>query len=204
MRHNSAGMIFIHSEWEYCKKIGKLQVGFEDLAKEISFEISPGRVIKLVTTYCCLEGLCTYPEFRPLICRFYPFFPRVSVEERKVTGYVYGSVLDQYWDSLGVEHPCYLRRSHEELCMEAINRLEPLLQNPALLFYFKAIEIVAGRVLDDLKAGFPEIFSLPPKEFFQRWEIIYLTGRAFNVDGLREDLANLDQEVQQRYEAFEL
>ena len=91
MKKDSAGMIYIHSEWEYCKNKGRLKEGFEESAKEINFEISPGRIIRLITTYCSLKGQCTYPEFRPLICRFYPFFPRVSIEKKKVNVSVQGN-----------------------------------------------------------------------------------------------------------------
>ncbi len=204
MRHDAAGMIYIHSEWDYCKGLGRIQEGFEEIARKIEFPIRHGRTIRLVSTYCSLKGLCTFPEYRPLICRFYPFFPRVSVEQRRITGYVLGSAVDQYWDLLGLEHPCFLRRKQESLCLEGLHRLEPLLKNPAILFYFKAIEIVADRLRDDFKQKYSQLLSLPPKQFFQRWELIYLTGKAFDKEGLKQDLASLDEKVARLYGDFEL
>jgi len=78
-----------------------------------------------------------------------------------------------------------------------------LLKNPALLFYFKVIEIVTGSLRNDFKKNYPDLFPLPFKEFFQWWELIYISGRAFNNKELRKDLASLDQQIQRYYSVFE-
>lgn len=201
---NAAPLVYLKSEWDYCVEHGRMQKGFEDAAREIRFEYAPGRTIHIITTYCRLSGICTYPEFRPLICRLYPFFPRVSLMERKVVGYVYGSVLDQFWDALGLKHPCYLVQKKKDLCYRSIKGIEPLLVNPAVLFLFKAVEVFSDRLIVDFKKRYPELFELPPEEFFRKWEMIYLTGRAFDKDGLKNDLAGLDERVRELYGHFEL
>ena len=205
MPTDAAGMLFFFDEYQYLKSQDKVQEGFEEKHNILSFEISPKRIIRIITSYCHLEGRCTYPEYRPLICKVYPYFPRISLDTLEITGYAYSSALDQYWGALSLKHPCHIVQTlDEKKIFKHLEVFKPLLSNPYFIFYFKAIEIVLDNLKAHLQKTQSQIFNLPPADFFSRWEFLYVTGKAFNKKEILSKLEWLDNEVQRRFGYFEL
>ena len=200
-------MVFPKKEYEFLKDNAHLQEGFESSAKEHNYVFDEERNLSLsfVTAHCDLGGLCTDAKWRPLICKFYPLYPVISPADGSVASYTYGSIIDQYWDALNVEHPCWLFRNHAKDMDEAINdSAASLMQHPYIVFYFGAANIFVNHVTARAKADLLQAPTTDPRKFFRDWELSYLMGQLVDSQQLRTDLTKLYDEIAERVGAFEI
>ncbi|OGH62746.1 MAG: hypothetical protein A3G34_14370 [Candidatus Lindowbacteria bacterium RIFCSPLOWO2_12_FULL_62_27] len=200
-----AGMIFFEAEYDYLRASGRLQKGFESHAKRMSYELAPGLHLRFVLSKCELNGICTIRESRPLCCKLYPFLPRVDPATSALTGFVSGTVFDAFWPVLGVPHPCTLAREKADAVQARMKpSLTRLLGHPYFLFHFRAVEILLDRISEGLDALKRAHAGIDARALSRKWELLYLTGKAFDGGRLRADLLHAYSTVAARFPGFEI
>jgi hypothetical protein len=205
MKCDAAGMVFPAEEFNFLKENGVLQDGHEESSRrhEFCFDEETGRTLKFVTANCDLGGMCSNAKWRPLICKFYPLYPVVKPGQEKIDSYTFGSIIDQYWDDLGIEHPCWLYRTKSDVIDAGINqKAAPLLQMPYIAFYLTAANIFVKHVSANTEKSAKLSHETDPRKFFRDWEIQYLTGGHVNVEGLKAELRGLYAEIAGYYGEF--
>ncbi len=200
-----AGMIFFAKEFDFLLSAGKLQGGFEEKSRRMNFTLAPGIDLNFVISKCALNGICTIRDYRPLCCKIYPFLPRVDLRTSEITGFTSGTVFDLFWSVLGKEHPCTLVRTKPaEVQRQLLPPLQRLLEHPYFLFHFRAVELFLDHTaagIENLRAIHPDLSS---QALSKKWELLYLSGKAFDSGKVRGDILEAYQTVAQRFLGFEI
>lgn len=206
MKADSAGMVFMPGEYEFLARHGRLQQGFETTHRHFEFVFDEARGLRLGfdTAVCSLGGLCSLPRYRPMICKFYPYYPVVSPHSGQVEQFITGSIIDQYWTELGIEHPCWLHREHGAAVREAVRQTAPALDHPYFVFHLGAAFLFVEHVTARARGRHPDLFHGDPRQFFSQWEVLYLTGGFFDRETFSAELRDLHAMVERRYGSFVL
>ena len=207
MKCGSAGMVFPQKEYEFLEKMGVLQDGFASSARKWEFVIDIERnlKVKFVTSHCDLGGICTLPKWRPLICKFYPLYPVISPKTMEVESYTIGSMLDQYWEKLGIEHPCWLLNTHGDAIDTKLRKSIPgVMAHPYLIFYFGAANIFVNHIVHQTFYAEVNKNIDDPRKFFKDWEVLYLTGKLQDLPALKLELVKLHDEIEEKFGSFSL
>ena len=205
MKCDAAGMVFMPQEYEFLKRHDRLQTGFETTHRHHEFLFDPARGLKVGydTAVCNLGGICSLPEYRPLICKFYPYYPVVAPESGEVDRFITGSIIDQYWADLGIEHPCWLHRTQGEAVAAAVRSTGPALHHPYFMFHMGAAAVFVDHVTARMRQDQADLLKGDARQFFRNWEVLYLTGRLVDREVLAQDLRAFHARVEARFGAFE-
>ena len=203
-KQDSAGMIFMQQEYEFLERYNRLQTGFVESSRKHSFQFDDNKYLNFVTAVCGLGGLCSLPSYRPMICKLYPYLPIPSIESNTIEKFITGSALDQYWDDMNVEHPCWLHRTKEQEVKNSISDAGSKFQHPYIVFYLSAAGIFLDSIRMNLKKQYPELLSGDPRQFFKQWEVLYLTGQLIDKEDYRAELRRLYAQVVDQYGEFKL
>lgn len=199
-----AGMIFFEQEYDFLLSGGRLQDGFGEKSRRMNFSLAAGLDLKFVISKCALNGICTIREYRPLCCKLYPFLPRVNPETSEITGFLSGTVFDLFWSVLGRDHPCTLVRTKPaEVQRQILPALTRLLEHPYFLYHFRAVELFLDYTADGIAAIRKAHPDLASQELSKKWELLYLSGKAFDKEKLRADILESYRIVAQRHPGFE-
>ncbi len=204
MKKESAGMVFMEGEYAFLERTNRLQEGFAETARHHAFRFDGDKTLHFVTAVCDLGGMCSNPDWRPLICKFYPYLPHVDPATREIDGFIAGSALDQYWADLGYEHPCWLLREKGDLVQSALRTAQPFLQHPYFIFYLGAASLFMDRVQRTLRREHPELLEGDPRVFFAKWELLYLSGALVDRAEFTRELATFHRSVTDRIGEFVL
>jgi hypothetical protein len=200
-------MVFPREEYRFLEGNNLLQEGFAKAARHHVFEFDERRhlAVKFVTSVCSLGGICSLPDFRPLICKFYPLYPDPEAGGEGIEGFVAGSIIDQYWNSLGVEHPCWLLRTKsDEIAAQTRKGVTAAIQHPYIIFYLKAASQFVRHVTQNAELQQMPAPSKDPRQFFKNWEISYLTGKLVDGPRLRRELTDIYDHVAGHFGEFEI
>jgi hypothetical protein len=206
MKCDSAGMVFMPREYEFLKRHHRLQDGFEATHRhhEFVFDSERGLKIGFDTAVCSLGGICSLPEYRPLICKFYPYYPVVTPESGDIDRLITGSIIDQFWSDLGIEHPCWLHRTQGDAVAKAVKATAPALRHPYFEFHLGAAALFVDHVSSRCRKEQAAALRGDPRQFFTNWEVFYLLGTFVDRDVLAADIRAFHARVEQRFGAFEL
>lgn len=192
MKCDSAGLVYPLAEYEFLERVGKLQVGAVESARRHEFVFDPVRDLRLrfVTTVCDLGGQCSEPAYRPLICKFYPFYPAPGTSGAgTLDSFVTGSIIDQHWRELATPHPCWIVREQSDVVLPQTRPAVDLIhRHPYFSFYLGAAALFVRHVADACRRrGMPEPDS-DLRKFFREWEVTYLTGRLVDKPRLQAEI----------------
>ena len=67
----------LEKEFNEYKKSGGI-IGLEEAKKIEEFKLKNGAILRIFWLHCSLVGLCNPHQNRPLICKLYPFLPKVD------------------------------------------------------------------------------------------------------------------------------
>lgn len=141
---NKALMLpLLEAEFSYYKKIGGLD-GLQNAKKE-SFILKNGRVFSLYYLHCDKGGLCFPQANKPLICRLYPYLPKVNAKGQMV-GYLYASIFDILLNAK--THYCTLVREHDSQLKKQFESVKILLKFPIFIFAFKCAQILQEHLIE--------------------------------------------------------
>lgn len=176
IKHNFVMLPLLEHEFKEYKKNGCVK-GLEEPKNIESFKLKNGHIVRLYWLQCELGGLCQPHQNRPLICKLYPFLPKVNAKG-DILGYMPATFFDMIFDK--DNHPCTLvRESSHKLQEELNNSLAPLLKEPAYIFAFMVCELLLERLQSMLnnKFGSYLLNKIPKnktKEYYQNLEISLL------------------------------
>lgn len=187
---NGSGMVFFNDEYEFLKRINKLQYGFKDKAKVTEFKINNEFTLKFVQSKCSLGGVCTIPEYRPILCKIYPYSPVINLDTKEIEDFITISLPDQAWTALEKPPICTLVKDHSKEVKEQLKPgLSELIKDPYFVFHFKAIELFNTFVKQGIIELRKQVPDLSMKDFTRCWEMYLMKGDSFSVEELREELS---------------
>jgi hypothetical protein len=183
-------------EYLYLKQNGKLQPG--GTIKTFDFTLQNGVKIPVILNWCPYNGKCPNHDYRPVMCRLYPYFPVIDLEG-KVTALERSIPYDLFWEELGEPMPCAIR----SLSLDSINSLlkivAGLCADPHNIFYLKAAHIYKQQIIRGIhKNGLLEAGDA--NRFFVDWEKRLLTNRLFDVEAALAELTDLWQQLRDKYQ----
>lgn len=210
MKCDTAGLVYPLEEYRFLERRSVLQVGAVETARHHVFVFDPARDLRLrfVTTICSLGGQCSEPAYRPLICKFYPFYPAPDLSgapDARLGSYVVGSIIDQHWSALNSPHPCWIVREKSDVVKEQTLPAIGLIQDhPYFTFYLGAAAIFVRHVADACREKNMPAPNADLRQFFRDWELTYLTGKLVDKPRLQAELTGFYDSVTARWGAFTL
>jgi hypothetical protein len=165
------------AEYNYLKEKGLLPDESPQAVSRLAVEFEPGRSAAVYMVRCDRGGLCDHPEFRPLICKIYPYYP-YPTPEGEIEDLVLGSVFDvARWARDGHMACPALRNEDNAVREKAKQNYARLFEHPHLIFYFRVGWGVMQLMLERLRSEHGEILDLQLSEYFKKWEVLYMTGK---------------------------
>jgi len=206
MKKDSAGMVFMPQEYLFLSRHNRLQDGFNKTHRSHKFVFNETRdlFISFDTAICDLGGICSLASYRPMICKMYPYYPVISPESRSIESFITGSLIDQFWDDLGIEHPCWLHRTKSDLVKTAVKGTADTMQHPYYVFYMGAAAIFVDHVTKRCNEEHAELLQEDPRMFFKNWEILYLTQQLIDKNILANDINEFHSRVEKQYGLFSI
>lgn len=190
-----ASMVFTKREFEWLEQNGKLQEGFKKYSSKHSWPLDNGEVISYYTSVCKLEGVCSLPNYRPLLCKFFPWFPKVDIKSGSVVGLEKGTLFELFWPHLQTESPCTIYNENDPtIKAKAISAYEDIAKVPYFLFHFKVVEIVMNVINISITKAFKSESS--NASIIQDWEKSYLQGNNIDWQKCRADISKVYDEIQ--------
>ncbi|MDA3969557.1 hypothetical protein [Helicobacter ibis] len=182
----------LEDEYSYYEQNGGIS-NIDEIKKE-EFTLLNGKNLTLYYLICDCKGLCNPHSMRPLICRIYPFIPKISYKG-ECEGFLYASFFDVIYND--TNHPCTLVREHKEEIFENLKeKLEPLLHEPKLIFAFKALEIVYSYLLAKLDLT-QDINTLNKK-----LEFLLLSRKAWNNEDFKQEITQSYEKIVKNFGEF--
>jgi hypothetical protein len=183
-------------EYLYLRRNGKLQPG--STVKTIRFSLKNGVVIPIILNWCPHDGRCPEHDYRPVMCRIYPYFPVVD-RDGKVKALERSIPYDLFWEELGETMPCAI----QTLSLVSINSLlkivECLCLDPHNIFYLMAAHIYKQQIAKGIRQnGLLEVRD--SNRFFANWEKLLITNRLFDVESTLNELTGLWIQLRQKYQ----
>lgn len=165
------------AEYDYLKSLGRLPDDSPQAVSRLAVELKPDRSVAVYMVRCDRGGLCDHPDFRPLICKIYPYYPYPS-PEGDVEELVLGSVFDvARWARDGHLACPALQNEDEAVREKAKQTYARLFEHPHLIFYFRMGWGVMQLMLEHLRTEHSDILDLPLTDYFKKWEVLYMTGK---------------------------
>jgi Fe-S-cluster containining protein len=178
----------IDDEYEIYRKRG----GIENVdAKKYEIEVKPRKKLVFYLLHCREKGLCKPHTNRPLICRIYPYLPKLD-DWGKGVGWQYASLMDIFYSS-AQRHSCPLVRENAETIKREIMENMPA-WSPKMILALQLIDAL----IENIKTMIPEkIDTLNEEEqraLIAKFEMLILSGKAFkaiDMAGIYDRLAKV-------------
>lgn len=192
------GVVLPHlpGEYHYLKRSGSLQAGLIETYARHDIHLNNGKSFPIYHALCTLNGLCSAPSYRPLVCRTYPFMPVPNVAG-EVERLEQTALIDLYWDHLEqCDRPCTIdnllpeeEKSFYALCAE-------LFKDPVNIFYYSAASIYKSMLLTSVVDRYPKMLKQPEDQFFKNWEKMLVMGWLYRPERLIEELTGLYERLE--------
>lgn len=194
----------LEDEFIYLRENGFLAPEMITSARVMSVTLPNGKTASARMVTCRQKGRCFSVDKRPLICKIYPFIP-VPGEDGSITGFELGSVFDEMFHLAGLPSPCaVLEEDSAKLKAELAEKIGFIFEMPYFIFYFSAFTIIAQH----LRTRFAQQYSGDPSAdypaFFREFELLYMGGKLFSAETIREQLQTLYTSLERRYGEFEI
>ena len=139
---------------------------------------------------------------RPLICRLYPYLPRVSYQG-ELLGFYPASLMDLFFSNENA-HYCTLVREHDtELRAQLAQNLKQLLRIPLYIFVFRALEVLCQTLQEYLGNVCLDTLEQETRgEFLQKLEWCLLSNKAWDNEAFKEKTTQIYTEIAQEFGDF--
>lgn len=185
-------LALLEGEYQYYKSKGGI-ANITEPPKREEFTLKNGKKFVLYFLSCECAGLCNPHSMRPLLCRIYPYFPRLNAKG-EILGFFPAALMDLFFSS-HLAHSCTLAREHSaELEAQLRENLKPLLEIPLFVFVFRAAEALAVALQKYL--GNVHIDTLEDNAaFVRRLEWSLLSNKAWDNEEFKESIVRIYDEV---------
>ncbi len=197
IKYDFVAIPLLEKEFLEYKKSGGIK-GLEEPKKIEVFKLRGGQIIKIFWLQCHLKGLCNPHSNRPLMCKVYPLMPKVN-NKGEIKDFLPATFFDLFFDD--TTHPCTLvAKSKEDVKRQLNTSLAPLLSDPLYIFAFRACEVLAKYLKDELIKDFGSHFiSNIPKEqiskFWQKVEMLLLFRKAWRNEKFYNEISDIHDEI---------
>lgn len=182
----------LEEEYNYYKNNSGIQ-NITEVKKE-EFILENGKKFVLYYLICKCSGLCNPHSMRPLICRIYPYIPRVSFDG-KIEGFLYASLFDVIYND--TNHPCTLVKENKKEILETLtHKLQPLMLEPKLIFAFKALEAIYTHLMAKLD------LTKDLKTVNKKLEFLLLSRKAWNNEVFKKEITRIYCEITRYFGDF--
>ena len=158
-------------------------------------EFAPGQRAQVYMVRCDRGGDCRHPAQRPLICKIYPYLP-VPDPSGRILALAPASVFDAARQTLDDYKACpALRQETPAMRQQALDNFPVLFTHPHLIFYFRLAHELMNLMQSQLHTHHADILKLEPRQFFRKWEVLYMTGALLPGERVRKLAATHYQAV---------
>lgn len=190
-------------EHRYLERIGKLQSEGPSNITTHSIEFLPGKVASVYMMRCETGGICKYAAYRPLICKIYPYLPVPSPDGSEIEELALSSVFDVAHNVRDGHIACPARRDGiPDIEHAALQASRSLFEHPHLIFYFRIANGLMQIMARQLRTEHAGILDLPVTEYFQKWEVLYMTGKLLPQPEIRDLCAREYRKVSEHWGDF--
>lgn len=200
LKKNRVILPLLREEYLYYKSKG----GIKNICQEKhqTYTLKNGKRLEVSFLYCECGGLCEPHSMRPLICRLYPYLPRVS-KRGELLGFYPASLMDLFFSNQSA-HYCTLVREHDtELRAQLAQNLKPLLRIPLYIFVFRSLEVLCQTLQEYLNNAHLDTLSQKDRgEFLQKLEWCLLSNKAWDNETFKEKIAQIYAEIAQEFGDF--
>lgn len=203
--HKSKGVVLplFPGEHQYFESIGGI-INITDKAKKRTYHLHDDISFATHFLTCNCMGLCNPNEHRPLICRFYPYMPLVTVEG-EIRGYDYIALSDLFYSNATAAHPCTLVRTEPDSVQKQLNESLPkLLKYPQFVFSFMVAELLANSLRKAMEGTVDDLSNEEKKSFYKKFELMVFTGKPWRSAEFKESVVDVYNQVEKQYGKFEL
>jgi hypothetical protein len=193
-------LLYMESEYKFLEEKGQVleKTGHGKPPQLFSFEFGGPKPLNIYHTPCHLAGLCQGVIQRPLLCKIYPFIPILDVDG-KLESIIPASIYDITFDILGMTSPCSIF-SQEQEYRQRWNELPAeiqTLQHPNIILYLQAIKFFVQSYTTKIKECI-ELKELSGKEFWAKWELLYLGQKLVDTEQVRMNVKNTYLELEKK------
>lgn len=188
-------LFYLPKEYEYISKYGKV-TNVPPYKMKTNFL---NKELFIYYKHCNDDNNCNIKFSRSLYCKLYPFLPVFDIEGSLID-LKYISVYDVTYDIIKQKSPCYvkdLKEKYLEMWKHKDSTIN-LLKNPYTLFYIMVGNILHDNYIETLNAN-QNLINLNGKEFWKKWEKLYLAGKLINKNKLEKDIEKLYNTFNVRY-----
>lgn len=197
-----ATMIYLEEEYSFLRQNGRVS---DNQAKYLSLDFGMEKPLRLISARCLYMGLCRDIIERPLLCKLYPYFPVFSLDGN-IENFCPVNIFDLTLGTIGEKSLCTIKKDEY---INFLNSLSPklsffqLLNHPYFIFHSMAAKIFADIYINKLKTN-KQLMDIKGKDFWRMWEYYYLSGKLFDMEGLKEKVAEIYKALKQQYPGFSL
>jgi len=190
---------FFPGEYDYYTSLGGIQSINESPSVQ-EYALPDGTSYTARFIKCSCAGMCVPHAARPLICRIYPYYPRVDLNG-KILGFGHSALMDVLYEAPETNHPCTLvREEKERIQSELRDSLPVLLQYPEFIFVFKVLEIIER----ELRQHLPKRIDLledndAVKSFFRNFEWAVLSRKPWATELVATEIGSIYNSLVQEH-----
>ncbi len=200
LNQNRVILPLLKEEYLYYKSKG----GIKNIRQEKhqTYTLKNGKKLEVYFLYCECGGLCAPHSMRPLICRIYPYLPRVS-HQGELLGFYPASLMDLFFSNRGA-HSCTLVREHDTtLRAQLAQNLKPLLRIPLYIFIFRALEMLCQTLQEYLGNVCLDVLNeKETKEFLKKLEWCLLSNKAWNNETFKDSISKEYEAIAAKFGDF--
>lgn len=188
-------LFYLPKEYEFIKRYGKVT---DILPYKMKANIFNNQ-LQLYYKHCNDDSNCNIKFSRSLYCKLYPFLPVFNIDG-ELLDLKYISVYDVTFNLIGQKTPCYvidLKDKYINIWNQSDSNIH-LLKEPYVLFYLMAGNLLHDNYVKTISAN-NELMQLKGKDFWKKWEKLYLAGKFVDKIQLEKDLENLYTQMQHKY-----
>lgn len=188
-------LFYLPKEYAYISKYGKITEIPPYKMKTKLFD----KELFIYYKHCNDDANCNIKFSRSLYCKLYPFIPVFDIEGN-LLDLKFISIYDVTYDFIGQKSPCYvkdLKAKYIDLWSKEDSNIH-LLKNPYTLFYLMVGNLIHDNYVETLKSN-NKLINLQGKEFWKKWEKLYLAGRLINKNKLEKGIEKLYNDFSIKY-----
>ncbi|WP_169752727.1 hypothetical protein [Campylobacter mucosalis] len=176
----NATLPILKTEFDFYKANGGI-CGLDE-PKKLEFVLLNGKKFIIYMLNCTKKGLCNPHSNRPLICRLYPFLPRIN-PQGEIKGFYEASLMDIF------ETRCTLV-NNDNIKEKLKTLLKPFLNNPEIIF-----ALMVGEKLNQyLKEYMNQNFHRDDR-FYHNLEFVLMSLKAWNNQKFKQEIADIYDQV---------
>ena len=188
----------LESEYAHYKAIG----GIENIpkpAQKRTFTLENGKSFNIYVLSCTAGGLCNPHGHRPLICRIYPYFPVLN-EHGDILDFEFAALMDLFYSNPKKFHKCTLVRERDEQVKADLRKnIQPLLQDPEVIFVFMCLKALVDRLKDKMDGHIDGLDDAQMKKFINKYEWMVLSGKPWRDSAFSQQISQIYERVKKAH-----